>query len=102
MMDLFPLPTELIYAISIRLNSDDIMSLSEAYPHLYEICIQCLRKHCKNLKLCRSCESGNISRVRLLLQGGANPNEKKNKACLTKAVAHGHEYIVKLLLENGA
>lgn len=101
-MSLLSLPNELLIAILAELEVQDIISVLETHPDLYQISFQCLRN--RHLDLRPYCTSGDIFRVRLLLKAGANADywSYLSGSALSDAIANGHEEIVKLLLEHGA
>ncbi|KGO76785.1 hypothetical protein PITC_089890 [Penicillium italicum] len=101
-MSLLLLSNELLIIILAELEVNDVISVLETHPDLYQISFQCLRNRTLDLK--PYCESGDISRVRLLLQAGANADSFAFHfgSPLYNAAENGHEEVVKLLLEHGA
>ncbi len=58
----------------------------------------------KECPLCVAAENGNLLKVKMLLENGANVNdgEEYDMTALMLTAANGHIEVVKLLLENGA
>ncbi|KAJ5385292.1 hypothetical protein N7517_003203 [Penicillium concentricum] len=94
---------ELIIAILAELEVEDVISVLETHPDLYQLCFQCICH--RDLNLRPYCESGNIFRVRLLLKAGARADRCSSYhsgLALSDAAANGHEEVVQLLLDHGA
>lgn len=92
----------LLLSILAELEVEDVVSLLETHRDLYQISFQCLKNQDLNLGL--YCTVGNIFRVRLLLEVGANMDSPSysSGSPLSHAAVNGHEEVVELLLQHGA
>ncbi|EKV09949.1 Ankyrin-1 [Penicillium digitatum] len=101
-MSLLALSSELLIIILAELEVEDVISVLETHPDLYQISFHSLRS--RRLDLRPYCTSGDIFRVRLLLQPGADADNSSFHfgTPLSDAAANGREEVVKLLLEHGA
>ncbi|CAG7971238.1 unnamed protein product [Penicillium nalgiovense] len=85
-----------------ELEVEDVISVLETHPSLYQVSYWCLRKRRHQLSLRSYSTSGNIFRVRMKAGAKADDWSLHFGSSLADAAANGHEEIVKLLLDHGA
>lgn len=104
-MSLLEFPNELLYIVAEYFSPTDLNSFCKINRRLNTILTPLLREWVvqhKNEMLLWAARKGRRSMVKLLLGEGADVNFWVDSSALYEAVTHGHEEIVRILLDNHA